>query len=77
MLDVVLSETIPKRRYLANLPKVYTGTHVDEPGLQILRGRSVTFGADRPFTAYADGDPIAELPASVRVQPGALRVLTR
>ena len=75
MLDVVLSETIPKRRYLANLPKVYKGTHVDEPGLQILRGRSVTFGADRPFTAYADGDPIAELPATVRVVARTLRVL--
>ena len=31
--------------------------------------------ADRPFTAYADGDPIADLPATVRVVPGALRVL--
>ena len=31
--------------------------------------------ADRPFTAYADGDPIAELPATVRALPGALRVV--
>ena len=75
MLDVVLSEAIPKRRYLANLPKVFKGTHVDEPGLHILRARSVSFEADRPFTAYADGDPIAELPATVRVVGGTLRVL--
>jgi len=75
LLDVVLSEAIPKRRYLANVPKVFRGTHVGEPGLHILRARSVTFAADRPFTAYADGDPIAELPATVRVVEGALRVL--
>jgi YegS/Rv2252/BmrU family lipid kinase len=75
MLDVVLSEGIPKRRYLANVPKVFKGTHVHEPGLHFLRGRSITFAADRPFTAYADGDPIAELPATVTVVPGALRVL--
>ena len=75
MLDVVLSEDIPKRRYLANVPKVFKGTHVGEPGLHILRARSVTFEADRPFTAYADGDPIAELPATVRVVSGTLRVL--
>ena len=31
--------------------------------------------ADRPFTLYADGDPIAELPITVRVLPGALDVL--
>ena len=41
----------------------------------LLRAREVAFHADRPFTLYADGDPIAELPATVRVAPGALRVL--
>jgi diacylglycerol kinase family enzyme len=75
MLDVVLCEATPKRRYLANLPKVFKGTHVDEPSLRFLTGREVTFEADRPFTAYADGDPIAELPATITVHPGTLRVL--
>jgi YegS/Rv2252/BmrU family lipid kinase len=75
LLDVVLSEDIPKRRFLANLPKVFKGTHTEEPGLHLLRGRSVSFTADRPFTAYADGDPIAELPATIDVVPGTLRVL--
>ncbi|MDX6659487.1 MAG: hypothetical protein QOJ55_309, partial [Solirubrobacteraceae bacterium] len=31
--------------------------------------------ADRPFTVYADGDPIGELPATLRVRPRAVRVL--
>ncbi len=75
LLDVVLCEDIPKRRYLVNLPKVFKGTHLGEPGMHLLRGRTVTFEADRPFTAYADGDPIAELPATVQVLPRALRVL--
>ena len=48
---------------------------LDTPGIEILRAGEVTIAADRPFTAYADGDPIAELPVSVRVLPGALRVL--
>ena len=75
LLDIVLCDAIPKRRYLANLPRVFKGTHVNEPGMHILRGRSVSFHADRPFTAYADGDPIADLPATVDVAPGTLRVL--
>jgi diacylglycerol kinase family enzyme len=54
---------------------VFKGTHVNEPNFTVLRGRAVTFTADRPFTAYADGDPIVDLPATVRVLPGALRVL--
>ena len=74
-LDVVYVSDVGKLRYLANLPKVFKGTHVDEPSLRFLRARSVTFEADRPFTAFADGDPIAELPATVTVAPGTLRVL--
>jgi YegS/Rv2252/BmrU family lipid kinase len=74
-LDVVLFEDRSKLRFLGALPKVFKGTHVDEPGLVILRATEVEFNADRPFTAYADGDPIAALPATVRVRPGALRVV--
>jgi len=54
---------------------VFKGTHVDSPGFEIRRGRAITFSADRPFTAYADGDPIADLPVTVSVAPGALRVI--
>jgi YegS/Rv2252/BmrU family lipid kinase len=75
LLDVVLTEDLPKRTYLRNVPRLFRGTHVHERGFHILRGREVTFSADRPFTAYADGDPVADLPVTVRVLPGALRVL--
>jgi YegS/Rv2252/BmrU family lipid kinase len=75
MLDVVLMGAAAKRSYLAGLPKVFKGTHVDNPDLTFLRGREIAFAADRPFTAYADGDPIAELPVTIKVMPRALKVL--
>jgi YegS/Rv2252/BmrU family lipid kinase len=75
LLDVVLNADAPKRQFLAGLGKVFKGTHVDDPAYTRLQAREVTFSADRPFTAYADGDPIAALPATFRVVPRALRVL--
>lgn len=76
LLDVVTCSDMPKRRLLLSLlPKVFKGTHVDEPEVTVLRAAEVTVAADRPFTLYADGDPIAELPVTVRVLPGAIRVL--
>jgi YegS/Rv2252/BmrU family lipid kinase len=75
LLDVVLVGDASRLRYLRNLPRVFKGTHLQEPMVEVLRGREIAFHADRPFTAYADGDPIAELPATVRVVPGTLRVL--
>ena len=74
-LDVVLTHHQPRTAFLRGLTKVFKGAHVGEPGFEVVRGREVTFSADRPFTAYADGDPIADLPATVRVVPGALRVI--
>ena len=39
------------------------------------RARELRIAADRPFALYADGDPIAELPATVRTLPAAVRVI--
>lgn len=75
LLDVVLTGEAPKHRFLANLPRVFKGTHVTSTNLTFLRAREITFHADRPFRAYADGDPIAELPVTIRVVPRALKVL--
>src|SRR5215208_1491954 len=75
LLDVVLTRDCPKRRYLASLPKVFKGTHVTSSDLTFLRGREIAFHADRPFDAYADGDPIADLPVTITVVPRALKVL--
>jgi YegS/Rv2252/BmrU family lipid kinase len=75
LLDVALLRHCSKARYLARLPKVFKGTHVGSPELTLLRGKEIAFEADRPFAAYADGDPIADLPVTIRVVPRALKVL--
>ena len=75
LLDVVLVEDMPKLRYIGLLPRVFKGTHVRNPQIHVQRAREVRIVADRPFVVYADGDPIAELPATVRALPRALRVL--
>jgi YegS/Rv2252/BmrU family lipid kinase len=74
-LDVVFTKDRSKLGFVRGLTKVFNGSHIHEPGFELLRAREVTFSADRPFTAYADGDPIGDLPATVRVLPRALRVL--
>jgi YegS/Rv2252/BmrU family lipid kinase len=75
LLDVVCWAREPKARFLYHLPRVYSGTHVKLPVVHTYRAREVRMSSDRPFTIYADGDPIADLPATVRVHPRALRVI--
>jgi YegS/Rv2252/BmrU family lipid kinase len=74
-LDVVIIGEVGKLRYLANLPTVFKGTHVEKEGVSVLRGAEVVIEADRPFAVYADGDHLADLPATVRVLPRALGVI--
>ena len=75
LLDVVVTEWVPKRRFVSQLPKVFKGDHVHNPEVQVFRVSEVTIEADRPFALYADGDPIADLPVTVRVLPRAVSVL--
>ena len=65
---------MPKTRFLRLLPTVFKGTHVDLDEVTILRGSTIEISSDRPFTLYADGDPLAVLPATLRVLPAAVRV---
>jgi diacylglycerol kinase family enzyme len=75
LLDVVIVGHVPKLRFLRLLPTVFKGRHVRQPNVEVLRAREIEISAERPFTLYADGDPIASLPVKVRALPGALRVI--
>jgi YegS/Rv2252/BmrU family lipid kinase len=75
LLEVVLIEQVSKRRFLANLPKVFKGEHVHEPTVSVHRAREVEISADRPFDVYADGEPVTTLPATVRLVRGGLSVI--
>jgi YegS/Rv2252/BmrU family lipid kinase len=75
MLDVIFVRQTSKLRFLANLRKVFAGTHVELEEISVHRAREVEIRADRPFDVYADGEPITSLPATVKVIPGALRVI--
>jgi len=77
LLEVVVCEHVSKLRFLTRiLPKVFSGRHVHEPTVRVFRAAEVAISADRPFTMYADGDPIGELPVRVRALRGAVTMLT-
>jgi YegS/Rv2252/BmrU family lipid kinase len=75
MLDVFMVGEQTKWRYVLGLFKVFKGTHLDDPAVTMARGQRIEIDADRPFTVYADGDPLSELPATVTVERQTLRVI--
>ncbi|MBA2764939.1 MAG: diacylglycerol kinase family lipid kinase [Thermoleophilaceae bacterium] len=74
-LEVVMISSQSKWAYLRGLPKVFKGSHIDEPAVHLRAGAVIDIDADRPFTAYADGDPIASTPLTITVEPRSLRLI--
>ena len=83
LLDIVVIEAASRLALMRALPKVYDGGHIALPEVTVLTGRRVELGADasRPVPVGGDGEPLGRLPALadepavVEVQPGALAVI--
>ncbi|MFJ5711469.1 MULTISPECIES: diacylglycerol kinase family protein [unclassified Streptomyces] len=75
LLDVVVIRDAPKRLFFAMMNELKTGAHLNRPQVEILRGKEIRVEADRPLPYGADGEVDATLPVTLRVRPGALRVL--
>jgi diacylglycerol kinase family enzyme len=75
LLDIVRIDAVSRLRFLSNLPRVFKGTHVALPSVHIERATAAEISADRPFMMYADGEPLAALPVTVRALPGAIQML--
>ena len=73
--DVVTVGEVGKLRYVANLPKVFKGTHVEEDEVRVFRASRLELSASQPFPVYADGEHLTDLPATLRVLPQALSVI--
>src|SRR5206468_3346025 len=75
VFDVVTISDAGKLRHLKALPKVFKGTHLENEEVTEHRAATVKIRADRKFAVYADGEYLADLPATLSVLPGALRVI--
>ncbi len=75
LFDIIAIGEVGKLRFLANLPKVFKGTHVNGDEVRVFRAPHLELSASKPFPVYADGEHLTDLPASLRVLPRALSVL--
>jgi YegS/Rv2252/BmrU family lipid kinase len=73
--DVVTVGEVGKLRFLANLPKVFKGAHVEKDEVCVFRTPRLELSASRPFPVYADGEHLTDMPVSLRVLPRVLNVI--
>lgn len=75
IFDVVILGNLNKLEVVANLPRVYKGTHLTHPKVSLCHAREIHVEARERMFLQADGELIGEAPATFQIVPRALRVL--
>lgn len=71
LFDVMVLHPISKLEFLKVFPRVFKGTHVSHPAVEIVRSKRVTIVADA--VAYADGERIGSLPVGAECIPDVMQ----
>ena len=74
LLHVTVLGRVSKPEFLRVFPRVYKGTHITHPAVEVLVGREISLSAEGAIS-YADGERVAPLPVTATCVPGALRML--
>ncbi|MBF8251883.1 MAG: diacylglycerol kinase (ATP) [Actinobacteria bacterium] len=71
LFDVMVLHPVSKIEFIKVFPRVFKGTHVNHPAVEIVRSKKVTIVADA--VAYSDGERLGRLPISAECIPGVLQ----
>jgi len=68
----MILNAVSKPEFLKVFPKVYKGSHVDHPAVEIHQAAHVRIEANA--IGYADGERMGALPIEARIAPSALSI---
>ena len=71
LFDVMVLHPVSKLEFLKVFPRVFKGTHVSHPAVEIVRSRKVAIVADA--VAYADGERVGPLPINAECISGVMQ----
>ncbi len=73
-LDVLLIGDVTKADFVRTFPKIYRGTHLSHPKIELLHGTTVRVEAEVPLPIVLDGEQPGTTAATFELVPQALRV---
>jgi diacylglycerol kinase (ATP) len=74
LFDVLTIGDVTKLDFVTTAPKLYRGTHVSHPKVDVARARVVQVDAVERLPIELDGEQVGTTPARFEIVPGALRV---
>ena len=74
LLDVLIIGNLNKADLLWSLPRIYRGTHLTHPKVELHKAREIEIRTGAPLYLHADGELLGQVPARFRVLPAALNI---
>jgi len=74
LFDVVLIGDVTKRDFVTTAPKIYKGTYLAHPKIELLRSRTVAVDAAERLPIELDGEQVGTTPVRFEIVPRAVRV---
>ncbi|MFC0187820.1 diacylglycerol/lipid kinase family protein [Fictibacillus aquaticus] len=74
ILDLCIVHDMSWKKLLLLFITVFSGSHVRQKGVTLLKGRSITIHSNTPMMIHADGEHAGTTPVEVTVQPSAARL---
>jgi YegS/Rv2252/BmrU family lipid kinase len=74
LFDIVLIGDVTKRDFVTTAPKLYKGTYLSHPKIELLRSQTVAVDAPERLPIELDGEQVGTTPARFEIVPAALRV---
>jgi len=74
LFDVVLIGDVTKRDFVTTAPKIYKGTYLSHPKVELVRSRTVVVEALERLPIELDGEQVGTTPVRFEIVPAAVRV---
>lgn len=75
LLDVCIIPSMGRLEFLRWIPRAYRGEHLCHPRIKYFQARKIALRSTSRMELFGDGEFLQELPATIEVVPGALRVI--
>ncbi|GAB4341793.1 MAG: diacylglycerol kinase family lipid kinase [Candidatus Abyssubacteria bacterium] len=74
LFDILVVEDTGVVESLKSIPKIYKGTHIDNPKIEYLRGKTVTAESAETVLLDVEGEQVGRLPARFEILPRVIQV---
>jgi diacylglycerol kinase family enzyme len=74
LFDVVVARAMSRATLLKLFPLIFTGEHVNDPHVEVLRGSRISVRFEPPQKVTPDGEILGTTPLDIEVLPRALEV---